>query len=471
VKKNVAILTASVLILFSYNCQVKETLSDLEGGRKTDLKTDPGSINLVLSSSSLEKISAQDKEAAQQEPPVVARISKQSCSEADGSLVYPITLELPFHTAVEQYSTVFKVKEKGAELSIHMGTQDPYFIDASFATQVEQIVGKVCQSAKQQDSSHIALDNEGPIEQVKSILERVAPTCTIDFSKEKGTFSCKTSVSSPNDLSQKLRTIQSRMIHWRRQPYLLTRKIAIGLNLIDELLAPSTQYRFSEFCNVSIYALEEELPFVLSSKQWRKKLCEKAPAEEQTEVAMILLAEIVKESEKLADMLEDHSALGTLRLRVSSNQIPSRELWVNLTLKTMDDNPIVSDNFATEEAVALCWHPIYSMSDKIQATALNLRLLDPMLTAKECKRNVTESFKKEVAAGKNHIISNISSETEFPIKNGRSIMLRLPKGDYEYEISSQPVSISGRQKGIKSGSIKGTMVWKGLRPSQAIGSR
>ena len=75
-----------------------------------------------------------------------------------------------------------------------------------------------------------------------------------------------------------------------------------------------------------------------------------------------------------------------------------------------------------------------------------------------------DSFKPELQALSDksdmYIRESIASETEFPITNGRSKIIRLPKGDYRYAIrqNSGPFSEEfylPKKKITASGSING----------------
>ena len=176
---------------------------------------------------------------------------------------------------------------------------------------------------------------------------------------------------------------------------------------------------------------------------------------------------MVKEIEILANQLEDSSSLGTLSLHIPGSEAPSRELWVKLKLV---DSEVPELKFTIDpinnSSLSLCWHPLYNDSDDILAQAVELALINPKNG--KCARKLSDQLKQRLNQPKQYVIANISSETEFALTNGKGILLRLPKGEYQYIILQHPHNFSAWKAPEPADHADGTISWTGNHPTSTI---
>ena len=115
-----------------------------------------------------------------------------------------------------------------------------------------------------------------------------------------------------------------------------------------------------------------------------------------------------------------------------------------------------------------CWHPLYSGHAEEMAQANKLGLIPKAQTT--CTSTLSIEYLNRLdKKTENYIRESIASETEFPITNGRTKIIRLPKGAYRYAIKQNSGPFSEEfslpeNKIAASGSIK----WVKKRPHVVI---
>src|SRR5690606_19873668 len=144
---------------------------------------------------------------------------------------------------------------------------------------------------------------------------------------------------------EELRGIRTTMIRrWSRQPYLLTRRLAIGIQLAEALQASNPGHHLDVICKIAAASVPAEMPAVLTSMRLRPVMCSQ-DAQKRVAVASFALTKTVAEIDFLRQLFERTSKLGSLTVRVPASTMPGRQLWVSL--KPEAD---VADNLTRETA-------------------------------------------------------------------------------------------------------------------------
>ncbi|MGE0172926.1 MAG: hypothetical protein AB7T49_09080 [Oligoflexales bacterium] len=265
--------------------------------------------------------------------------------------------------------------------------------------------------------------------QLQAFLASVAPTCT--FSWESQGLFCKLSQTNSHVLEEELGDIQAHMLRrWTRQPYLITRRLAVTKGLANLLNGGQFGEKRTDYCRIIESSLPEELPVSMRTSRWQKAVCY-GSVSEATAVANFGISEALAEIKSLKQQVEENSKQGLLTVRIPSDLAPSKDFWV--TLSPLADKGEMDGENAGHLA-SFCWHPLYQEN----ANFLYLgRVMHLITDSPTCTTSTLSTLKPERQIA-NYVIDSITSETEFPITNGRSKLLSLPYGSYQYSI--QPYS-------------------------------
>ena len=263
---------------------------------------------------------------------------------------------------------------------------------------------------------------------------------------------------------------------------------------------PNDLSKLDEFCTIVKSSLREELPLALQSENWFSRVCHQ-PVKQRIEIASLGLSETVKEMDLFKSLMEKESLLGIISIRIPRQKLESDDLWVKLRSLPTDDNDadeegnektnlsqrtfltnihrdgdhlaaqpvdIFDENkyIASPPPQSICWHPIYNRRAQLGAIASQLHLVAPEHTSNCQQLSNIKSNLAEMAHA--YIEANIGSETEFAITNGRSKLVRLPKGRYRYTIQKHPQTYEHWQLPKSSTLTEGTISWEQKRPRVTI---
>ena len=121
--------------------------------------------------------------------------------------------------------------------------------------------------------------------ETQSWLSQIAPDCstikpifeqTNDHpqAEPQPNWYCNLPEVDPSKARSELAAIRTTMIRsWSRQPYLLARRLAVGVELAETLLAKDPEKRLDVFCRIIKGSLAVELPATMASKRWQDAVC------------------------------------------------------------------------------------------------------------------------------------------------------------------------------------------------------
>ena len=363
-----------------------------------------------------------------------ATIPAEACTKDDNFLLnLEVRSQIGLHPiTLAKFSDETKAKIESANLSI----PTPFPIDsASFKN--------FCMS----DSTK-ALLNDNQIENLTSTISFLAPSCDFSLPNTDRTWACELDEpEAPESINHIVKLHRDLVKKFRRHPYLLARRISITYKLASALSSSNKLTTIQNTCRIIKSSLREELPIVLSNPHWQKATCGSLDREGIISSAQFGLKFSIDEVSKSLKLMGKESFRGTLSLKFPKKDIPNRDLWVSLSPKQL--NGFTKSGLIENQ----CWHPLmHDHESYLKAASLGF-LKDssgctPITTAQDKKR--TTEF----------LFSSISSESQFVISNGRSKILRLPEGKYEYSI------LNNQNRTVKSSDqhSKGTITWSRKRP-------
>ncbi len=303
-----------------------------------------------------------------------------------------------------------------------------------------------------------------------------APDCDVDVA-ESGGFTCKLPQADAQLAREELVGIRGAMIRgWTRQPYLLARRVAVGIEVADALNprdGRTTKQKLDTLCKIIRASLAAELPMTLTSRRWQSAACEGDEASRRV-AAAVGLAKTVAEIDFLRQLFERTSRLGSLVVRLPTPHAsddrflvtlePGQDVVVKLTRET---ERIAFGEVQGPELSRACWHPLYGEDRALLALGRRLAISGEV-TNVQCA-GTTEA----TDATQRYIAESLASETEFVLQNGRSKTLRLPTGSYGYTIRALPKGnveeADDYDDAVQSAaSSKGRITWDDKRPRPFI---
>ena len=284
----------------------------------------------------------------------------------------------------------------------------------------------LCDLPFRTDSTHLTAASDAG-KQIMSVLWSVAPDCQFETNAE-GTLQCNIAYASEQELRTRLDTLTRNMsTKWNHQPYLLIRRLTLTKQLLDASAQNDDLKAVHKFCRIIEFSLPHELPLSFRSKTWQSKVCHDQSPE--LKLMMVGLDHAVREIESLAHRIEDTSLVGTFTLAVPHDKSPVKEYWI--TLQPLDLPVLVKND---TPALSPCvWHPLFS--DQMDKALIAMNLGQIISTGNKSFCAPVPDLVKAKKDSDMYIRTSIASEMEFPIVNGQSKLLRLPTGDYKYNIT------------------------------------
>ena len=260
-----------------------------------------------------------------------------------------------------------------------------------------------------------------------SWLQVLSPPCHIKFRPTHG-FHCELRAPASQPERETLARIKRRMVNtWQRQPYLLTRRLAVAIDLAHILTDGEAQH-FTRFCHILRNSFVRELPLSFTSKRWQLSVCDTRDEEARLKHAALGLELAVREITLFKQLFERASHRGNVAVRISAGERPGKRFWLEL----MPEKDVISgveqsyQTILETRAPSGCWHPLLIDSMPL---ARAIGLVDA------CGNYPSFVTDAQVA---DYFIDSITSEMVFAISNGRTKFLRLPSGNYRYRISHMP---------------------------------
>jgi len=336
---------------------------------------------------------------------------------------------------------------------------------ASFEVDLENsidrsFVEKICEAANN-DNGHLTGELSEKINQVAiSWITQLSPDCKTSVS-DYGLYCQLPEANQPKEVSNHLRTIRKTMIrHWSRQPYILTRRVSVTIELAESLASARPGIELDHLCRVIHSSKPNELPLALSTPSWYESVCENKTSTNRLAAASTGLLKATSEIEFFKKLYERTSKLGLLTIKIPRDQSPSKDLLITL-VPSEDVKSSLMEELSPSQPQ--CWHPLFGAQSQKLAIANYLNITSPK-EVKSCNQEALSIEFKDV--NNMYMADSITSETEFIITNGRSKVLRLPNGEYTYKI--QPHSNKIGDDPEPTISSEGSIVWKNKRPQATI---
>lgn len=339
---------------------------------------------------------------------------------------------------------------------------------------LSSLKARVCAAA---GAKEIALEAESE-GRLREIVERVAPDCERLETAAQG-YDCNLPTVDPDAARTELVGIQTSMIRrWSRQPYLLARRLAIGVTLAQSLQSNDPEKSLDTFCRLVGSSLPAELPATIASKRWQRAACG-SDKKARIDAALFGLAKTVSEIDVMRQLFERTSRLGHLSVKIPTTEVGNRRVLISLT-----PDADVAENLAREtarlystepvtdaivdEAPRACWHPLYSESPELFDLARQLTLAGEA-DQLSCQVSTGVPASNPAFTPQRYFSESITSETEFVVTNGRAKTLRLPMGHYSYTVRvlpDDPGAWDDASQVPPRG--RGTIAWDAKRPRAVI---
>ncbi len=268
--------------------------------------------------------------------------------------------------------------------------------------------------------SHTLPHNQELSTHLLSKLQTIVPMC--HFSFYENSLRCSMKQTDYNDLNTTIQSFEKKLFRLKpRHPYVLARRIAITRKLFQ---AVSSQFPLDidDICRIVSLSSKEELPLPLRSKIWLTS-CQQQSNTTKDQFLHTTLTEAIGEASYLLSAFQDTST-GVLTVRIPLSQVNYRNFWVRLTPQKIDKFSAADDK--------CFWHPLYpaaTLEKYVYAQIFQDKLKNSCVEIAEpiTAENIHQILQR-------YIGQSISSETEFPISNGRGKVLTLPPGSYKYEL-------------------------------------
>lgn len=392
----------------------------------------------------------------QQTDVYIGEFNRSSCHSG-----FPKQWSLFFNSVLGQhkveldYSDVTAIKNR--DLQIRISPQRFMIKVPGQATALEE--AHLCEITND-DSVHFAKDSPATRE-ILQPLQALAPDCNFVWKEAKG-FSCDLKHPGENEVLASLEALKKNMTtKWNHQPYLLIRRLTLARQLLEAVRKGPGPAEYSKVCRIIQYSLPHELPLSFRSKLWQEKVCH--AKEPDREAALLALHNAAQEIQTLSRRIEDASLVGLFTLSVPHDQSLVREYWISL--QPIEVPYIVSDQ--PDQALPCIWHPLFFEQTENLLIAMDLDVIQHSKASTCAAAPGLANAHKEADI---YVRSSVASEMEFQIVNGQSKKLRLPTGDYHYDIIQytgpfpEELITSGDNAPVSSGQIS----WKDAKPHLII---
>lgn len=361
-----------------------------------------------------------------------------------------IRLQLPIDTNIDrQQMVVIKPSNQPVQIEI-AGESFPADPDRhrSLFPIAKDDINQLCQTWKQQDTADVSA---AVVQRISDFIGHHLAGCPNPQLMASHVWQCRQEGVSIETLSKKIEQLHQRVLtQFKRHSYSFIRKVATTKQLAASLIVNNTESKLKDFCQLVSLTLEDELTLALRSPNWFKATCEN-PQGNPHQGAIFALQESYKELSRLYELSHQSSRRGVISLKFPMKDLPSKDLRLKLDLQEWT----AKDNFKKISMATYCWHPLYSQTQKSQVVAQGLGLLSTK-SAEHCYGLPMSSEQQKIVTS--YVFTNIATESEFAIANGRGKLLRLPEGIYQYSIAEDQADFTKGPKPNKEIS-KGTLSW------------
>ena len=388
-------------------------------------------------------------------PPVVAELMSSSCDQGVPARVQKWRVR--FSSIFGVHPVEFSLSENSTSVLI----DDRKLEFSQFPRLESKELLSFCDHLQKQGVQSPAIASAELMKTIKSWLAMAASDCEFEAHPKKA-WQCKFETIEPTLAISELDGIHKVMVtRWNRQPYLLSRRLALTRSLAQALASNTRATKLDTYCRVVSYSMPSELPLALASLTWQELVC-KAPSEHRFKVAELGLTKALAEIDFLRSQFDQNSKLGVLAIRIPKAEVPARDLWISL-------QPIAPTS-TKETGHSGCWHPLFAKAEKSLKIARSLDLLNEA-PGGSCDRGVgfgNQIPEPMVASPERYMSASITSETEFVITNGQSKLLRLPVGAYSYVVRPHSEALDELETDPNISPSMGTIEWNKQKPNVLI---
>jgi len=454
----------------------------------------------------------------------IARLMVASCRNPGADSVpflsrWEVDLETPFGFRPVR----FNVSRYGVKVLVRgfIGEESTEFISQS--TVPSEWMHGACARISESTAAPV-IASKDVVDAISGWLSGFAPDCNSTLQPASATskgWKCEASAPEPWASLVDLENTRHTMISgWTRQPYILARRIAIGVNVASALQeVPADQDprpALKKACAVIRRSLKPELPLVLGDPRVIDTFCgDTASAEAARAMAATVASKIAVEVGALREIFENTSKSGSLTVSLPPSGEPGTSFLV--TLKPQEDvvlglakftqamlierqsagrnlskrrasvdgadhpeGSMPASDISHEVGSVLgyaCWHPLFDGSHQRLLIAQELGLLTPQNRAAE--RAQPCAGREGPGSGgaedvrwtpQQYVAESITSDTEFLVTNNETKTLRLPAGTYSYTVQVlQQVSSAIEDSAMPAAPIaEGKIEWLAPKPRAVI---
>lgn len=382
-----------------------------------------------------------------------ARLSAESC---EGSIQSQQKWKFNFDSVFGKHSLDLTIDLGGGDtVAVVDGTR---FIVNNLLPLPSDQVSEICKGLVRDPSAHVKDVPNSFVAFSGRLLNHISPKC--DFRWESR-WRCDLEKAKPRQVIERIGNIKRWMIiRHKRNPYQIIRRLAVTAQLARVLENIEEQDGKDNFCTLIKHAEGVELPRVMVGR-WRQMFCEN-DSTDKTELAAVGLKMALDELEVFKFLLDKSTTLGLLKVDVDSEPLLTPYLWVRVLPTQPTTGPILKE--LEYQPNGFCFHPAFSTRNYELAGLLGL------LGGNEADSCIHDEKREDGLAEKslNYLTKSLMSEGSFLISNGHAKMLRLPPGQYEYEVYSLPENpkLWYTEDNLKI--AKGRFVWTKKRPRPLI---
>ena len=395
---------------------------------------------------------------ADQHGVVVAKVSELSCDTLS-----PLRLQVKLHGTSQTLTPSFVVHADntlhpeidGLVLTPPQGVRPDYL----------QLRQTLCRAVTRRGSFFYGTADNLLLSSLATWLQVLSPPCQITHQPVRG-FHCELLAPASPPARKTLARIKRRMVSaWQRQPYLLTRRLAIAIALAQILTAGEAQ-RLTRFCHVLRHSFGRELPLIFTSVRWQQSVCKTQDAAASLKHAALGLELAVREITLFQQFFERASHRGNVAVSIAAPL--SHRFWVLLTptaetrATTVRQYQQVLAARDPDNSAAHCWHPFFSENIRLHHLAQAIGLHAGYCGAVRYQP-LPASASHDLFG--HYLVASMTSETEFAISNGRTKFLILPSGTYDYRISPLP---NYYLPASRPAVARGSMQWRKQRRNHQV---
>ncbi len=285
---------------------------------------------------------------------------------------------------------------------------------------------------------------DGMVDVLSNLLMAYYPACGKP-SLQNNSWQCSDNGISVSEQVERVEGLKRFMAKkWVGHPYVLARRVTVTKQLLSVVENQIEDKNFTNICSIIRKSMDSELPLIMQSKEWQGYLCEKEPSI-RTSVAKRGITLALLELEFFTALAERSNKKGTLLVKVPQTDPKSRLLWVDLKASKDVGQSLINHALQIQVERAShgkeaqgniildggVWDPFFQRSANLFEVAKLIGLFE-FSAVNSQKRMV--ALEKDSAVIASYLLRTIIGESSFVVSNGRSKLLRLPMGSYEYSL-------------------------------------